>query len=92
VAEVKEKPKTSAQSLANHLIKTYGREAFNELIEMLRSGASGAKISFIFQVSRQCVHQWKHTLGRVVSTYELDPEIEHLAPRVELRTVRRTVI
>ena len=59
--------------VAENLIKTYGSAKFTQLIQMFHENVSGTAIASEFEVSRQRVNQWKHSLGVERITY-LDVE------------------
>ena len=46
------------------------------LIHLLSSGESGQLIAGEFSVSRERVRQWKNTFGRVLTLYQVHPDVQ----------------
>lgn len=81
------------RTVAGNIIAEHGAPAFKKLIDMFRANESGTKIGFVFEVSRQRVHQWKLALGSETTTYEVHREVSDLVePPKQPRASRRTVV
>ncbi len=78
--------------VAKNIIAEHGRLAFQTLIEMLRTNVSGAKIGFIFKVSRQRVSQWRAALGIQRAVFEVHPDIADLVESRPETTTKRTAV
>ena len=55
-----------------------GGPMFQRLLNALSNGDSGQVIATDFGVSRERVRQWKNTFGRVVTIYQVHPEVQRL--------------
>jgi hypothetical protein len=78
--------------VAENIIAEYGKDGLKKLITMFRSGESGTKIGYVFDVSRQRVHQWKTALGHEQTTYVIHSDIVDLIDLPKPRGTRRTVV
>lgn len=67
---------TSSERVARNIIKTYGFDRFNKLIEMFNSITPGPVIAAEFGVTRQRVNQWKKKLGTERVLFILEPPVE----------------
>ncbi len=70
-------PKSRAR-VARNFVKRYGPDGFQRLLTALSNGESGQAIAHEFSVSRERVRQWKNTFGRVVTIYQVHPEVQRL--------------
>jgi transposase-like protein len=68
----------SRSRVARNFIKRYGPERFAELRNALTRGESGQAIADQFDVSRERVRQWKNTFGRVVTLYQVHPDVQRI--------------
>lgn len=66
-------------TVARNFIRQYGKAKFKRFLKYLREGVSGEVVAQEFGVSRERVRQWKNAFGRVVRTFEIDPEIKKIA-------------
>ena len=73
--------------IAQNVIKTYGRQKFLQLIEMLRAGIPGPVIAKEFNVTRQRINQWKMQLGKETINYTVHPAIEDFLETNTRKTV-----
>ena len=64
------------ERVARNFIKRYGKDRFERLIHLLSSGESGQVIAGEFSVSRERVRQWKNTFGRVLTLYQVHPDVQ----------------
>lgn len=75
---------TSRTRVARNFINRYGEERLRRLLDALADGESGQAIAEEFDVSRERVRQWKNAFGRVLTMYQVHPEIadvlEHSEP------------
>ena len=67
-----------ACTVAENLIKKYGKKGFHRLIELFQQGQNASYIAELFDVSRQRVWQWKRTLGHERILYVPNKKIKHL--------------
>ncbi len=80
------------RTVAINLISEHGREGFQQLIELFRSGESGTKIGLIYNVSRQRVSQWKLALGKEIVSFEVHPAISDLVDQEDPKGIERTSV
>lgn len=66
---------SSRTRVAQNFINRYGEERLRRLIDALADGESGQAIADEFSVSRERVRQWKNAFGRVLTMYQVHPEI-----------------
>ncbi len=66
---------SSRERVARNFVKNYGRDGLERLLTLLAEGESGQAIADEFSVSRERVRQWKNTFGRVVTLYQVHPEV-----------------
>lgn len=69
---------SSRQRVAQNFIERYGRDRLQVLLERLADGDSGQAIAEEFEVTRERVRQWKNAFGRVVTLYQVHPEVQRL--------------
>lgn len=69
---------TTQTKVASNLIQKYGQDDFLRLIERFKANDNNQKIADDFGVSRERVRQWKHTLGRTFTFFEVDPDVKAL--------------
>jgi hypothetical protein len=68
----------SRARVAKNFVDRYGADKFHRLINLLSSGESGQAIADEFKVSRERVRQWKNTFGRVLTIYQVHPEVQEV--------------
>ncbi len=68
----------SRSKVARNFIKRYGPNRFHDLLRALANGESGQAIADDFEVSRERVRQWKNTFGRVVTLYQVHPDVQRI--------------
>lgn len=66
----------SRERVARNFVSRYGTARLEWLLAALSSGESGQTIADEFDVSRERVRQWKNTFGRVVTLYQVHPEVQ----------------
>jgi hypothetical protein len=70
---------SSAALVAKNFVKQHGKARLKKFLRMMQAGESGERIAAEFNVSRERVRQWKNTFGRMVQSYDIDPEVAKLA-------------
>jgi len=68
----------SRARVAQNFVERYGADKFQRLINALSNGESGQAIADEFKVSRERVRQWKNTFGRVLTIYQVHPEVKEV--------------
>ncbi|MBN2801138.1 MAG: helix-turn-helix domain-containing protein [Deltaproteobacteria bacterium] len=69
---------STRETIAKNFVERYGADGLARLLDALDRGESGQRIAEEFQVSRERVRQWKNSFGRVVTLYEVFPEVAAL--------------
>lgn len=68
--------------LAKRITRKYGRKGMQTLLQILVDEKEpGKKLAFAFQVSRQTINKWRHTLG----AYQIHPAVAEYARLDTLR-------
>ena len=67
---------TSRERVARNFINRYGEARLRWLLDALADGESGQVIADEFSVSRERVRQWKNAFGRVLTLYQVHPDVE----------------
>lgn len=83
--------RTRQEKLARYLIKRFGKDGLQRLIEGFERRDKCAELVQTYGVTRQRIHQWKNTLGVPIRSYVLHPEVQALLPQ-KLDTVKRTEV
>ena len=72
---------SSRSRVARNFINRYGEERLRRLLDALADGESGQSIAEEFDVSRERVRQWKNAFGRVLTMYQVHPEVSDVLTR-----------
>lgn len=86
------RPQPTPRTVAENIIRKYGKPAFHSLIGLFQTNAPTRQIMTGFGVTRQRVAQWREALGKQTVSFEPDPQIHDLLPRTEPRVSRRTAV
>ena len=78
---------TSRTRVARNFINRYGEDRFRRLLAALADGESGQTIADEFDVSRERVRQWKNAFGRVLTLYQVHPEIQDVLETQQVELV-----
>ena len=75
---------SSRERIAQNFIERYGADGLQDLLDLVAAGESGQLIAQRFEVSRERVRQWKNAFGRVVTLYQVHPEVQRLLASEDL--------
>ena len=73
----------SRTRVARNFIERYGEDGLQRLLSAISAGESGQVIADEFDVSRERVRQWKNTFGRVLTLYQVHPEVQRVLDQAD---------
>jgi len=68
----------SANKVAINIVKRYGLDKLESLLEHFKANTPGPTIAEEFGVTRQRVNQWKKKLGVEYTTFVVDSSVEEV--------------